>query len=74
MEDLPDQMNLNGTPMINENLAEQFASMFEKKIEELTSATSIDNNVSNGTKKINQQLKLEKGATLLGRVNLFEII
>ena len=65
MEDLPDQMNLNGTPIINEDLAEQFASMFEKKIEELASATSIDDNVYNGTKKINEQLKLEKRVNIV---------
>ena len=32
IEDLPDQMNQNGVPIANENLAEDFAAMFEKKI------------------------------------------
>ena len=33
--DLPDQMNLDGTPIPNEDLAEAFAKMFEKSIHQI---------------------------------------
>ena len=37
-------------------LFEQFASMFEKKIHDIA-ANKVENNVYNGTKKINEQNK-----------------
>ena len=32
IEELPDKMNLDGKPIPNEDLAEEFANMFENKI------------------------------------------
>ena len=46
-------MNSNGTHIPNEDLAEEFAKMFEKKITDITRTTTIDNEVYNGTNKIN---------------------
>ena len=57
IEDLPDKMNLNGKSIANNNLAEAFADMFEKKVNEIVSTTSIDANVYNGFKKINVENK-----------------
>ena len=54
---LPDQMNLDGTPTPNEDLAEEFAKMFEKKINDTLSTTGVDDNVYNGTRKINEHNK-----------------
>ena len=48
-------MKLNNQIIPNEDLAEQFASMFEKKINDITSTTSIDDTVFNGTRKITEQ-------------------
>ena len=45
-------MKHNGTIIPNENLAEEFASMFEKKIQDLISDTAIDNTVYNGVRKV----------------------
>ena len=52
IEELPDQMNLHGVPISNEVLAEEFANMFEKKIEDIVQSTKINNEVYNGTRKI----------------------
>ena len=45
-------MNLNGTSIANENLAEAFADMFEIKVKDIVTTTSIEANVYNGYKKI----------------------
>ena len=34
IEDIPDQMHLNGIPIPNEDLAEAFVNMFENKLKE----------------------------------------
>ena len=57
IDELPDQMYQDGIQIPNEDLAEKFACMFEKKILDTASTTSIDNNVYNGSKKINEQNK-----------------
>ena len=41
----------------NTNMSEQFADMFEKKIQDIVNSTAVENNVYNGTKKINEQCK-----------------
>ena len=56
-DELPDKMNQNGTPIDNDELAEQFAAMFEKKITDIVSETEINDNVYNGTRKLNEQDK-----------------
>ena len=50
-------MILNGTHIQNEDLAEEFAKMFEKKINDITQTTSINNEVFNGSTKVNVQDK-----------------
>ena len=52
IDDLPDQMKHNGTFVSNENLAEEFATMFEKKIQDIVAETTIDNSVYNGVRKV----------------------
>ena len=42
---------------LNEDLAEFFANMFEKKIEDIVATTAVDNDVYNGTNKIKEQNK-----------------
>ena len=56
-DELPDKMNQNGTPIDNDELAEQFAAMFEKKTTDIVSETEINDNVYNGTRKLNEQDK-----------------
>ena len=53
-DDLPDQMYLNGIPLANENLSEEFAKMFEEKIDDIAKTTSINNEVYNGSRKITE--------------------
>ena len=55
--DLPDQMNLNGLPIANEDLAEEFVGMMEKKIADIVQSTAIDAEVYNGTRKITDNNK-----------------
>ena len=50
-------MSSNGIPIMNEDLAEEFAKMFENKIINTVSSVSISNDVYNGTHKINEQNK-----------------
>ena len=50
-------MKLNGTKIPNEDLAEQFACMFEKKINDIFLTTKIDVAVYNRKIKINEQDK-----------------
>ena len=56
-DELPDQMNINGKQIPNQDLADEFAQMFENKINNLVSEISIDQNVYNGSRKINEQDK-----------------
>ena len=48
-------MKLNDQIIPNEDLAEQFAAMSEKKVTDVTSSTSTDDAVFNGTRKITEQ-------------------
>ena len=57
IEDLPEKMNLNSVTIANEDLAEQFANMFEKKINDIASTTSINDTVYNGSRKITEEDK-----------------
>ena len=57
IEDLPEKMNLNSIAIANEDLAEQFANMFEKKINDIASTTSINDTVYNGSRKITEEDK-----------------
>ena len=50
-------MHHNNTQIATEDLAEQFACMFEKKINDITSTTTINDSVYNGTRKINEENK-----------------
>ena len=53
----PNQGSRNPWVPYNEDLADQFIGMFEKKIHDIVSTTAVENNVYNGTKKINEQDK-----------------
>ena len=55
IEYIPDQMKQNGSIIPNENLAEEFACMFEKKIKDIVSTTTIDDAVYNGVRKVTVQ-------------------
>ena len=57
IDELPDQMNLNGIQISNEDLAEQLACMFEKKITDTVYTTTIDDTVYDGSRKINEHNK-----------------
>ena len=50
-------MSINGIQILNEDLAEQFACMFEKKITDTASTTAIEDNVYNGSQKVYEQNK-----------------
>ena len=39
------KMNQDGTPIPNEELAEEFAKMFEKKVNDIMSSTEVMNEV-----------------------------
>ena len=54
VEDLPDQMNNDGKPIPNDELAEEFATMFEEKIRNITTTTRINDTVYNGSRKITE--------------------
>ena len=49
---MPDHMKMDGINIPNEELAEQFACMFENKINTLISTTTIEDTVYNGSRKL----------------------
>ena len=50
-------MNIDGKPISNDELAEEFANMFEKKVNDIASTTKVKNDGYNGSRKITEQNK-----------------
>ena len=57
IDDLPDEMKLDGKTIPKEEIAEEFAKMFEQKVKDISSTTKVDDGVYNGNRKINEQNK-----------------
>ena len=56
-DELPDEMNIDGMPIPTNEIAEEFAKMFEQKVKDIESTTNINDGVYNGNRKINEQNK-----------------
>ena len=57
IDDLPDDMNIDGKPIPKFEIAEEFAKMFEQKVKDIESTTNVNDGVYNGNRKINEQNK-----------------
>ena len=51
-------MTIDGKPIPTDELADEFANMFEKKINDIASTTEVKNDVYNGTRKSTSKIKI----------------
>ena len=54
IQKIPEKMKLNGADVDNADIPDKFASFFKDKITNYVNESRIDNNVYNGTRKVNE--------------------
>ena len=54
IQKIPEKMKLNGADVDNVDIPDKFASFFKDKITNFVNESRIDNNVYNGTRKVNE--------------------